>query len=165
MNNRFFLRARVRNSRWTTPFIFALAFSATQAASTAQVAGRWLFVDDGSGIEIAPCPIATDGMCGALVQLPKSTANVTPDQRKQLCGFMMLGALKLTKPKKEELLRFDGWVVNPEDLAKTDRPKQYDVSLILISDLSARLDVRGPLGIVLETYRLTRSSTLTQVCQ
>jgi hypothetical protein len=151
--------------RRTTPFFLASWLGLMAVAPAAEPKGRWLFVNDGSGVEIAPCPIATDGLCGALVQLPKSAASITPAERKELCGLTMLGALKAGKPKKDELLRLEGWVIDPEDLAKTDKPKRYNVSLVMSSDVSARLDIRGPLGIVLESHRLMRPVAAATACE
>jgi hypothetical protein len=147
----------------TTPFFLASWLGLVVGASAAEPKGRWLFVDDGSGVEIAPCAIAADGLCGTLVQLPKSVTTITPAERKQLCGLTLLGALKVGKPKKSELLRLEGWVVDPED-PQTDPRKRYDVSLIMTSDVSARLEVRGPLGIVLESHRLMRPVVSATAC-
>jgi hypothetical protein len=148
----------------TTPFISALLLGPLAVAAVAEPKGRWLFVDDGSVVEIAPCPITADGLCGTLVQLPKRAAPISALERKRLCGLTMLGALEVGKPKKDELLRLEGWVVDPED-PQTDPPKRYGASVIMTSDVSARLDVRGPLGIVLESHRLMRPVASATACE
>jgi hypothetical protein len=148
----------------TTPFLVVSWLGLVMVASAAEPKGRWLFVDDGSGVEVAPCPIAADGLCGTLVQLPKSSGSISAAERKQLCGLMMFGALKPGKPKKNELLRLEGWVADPEAL-QTDPPKRYDVSWIMTSDVSARIEVRGPLGIVLESHRLMRPVASAAACE
>jgi hypothetical protein len=151
--------------RRTTPFFLVSWLGLVAGASAAEPNGRWLFVDDGSGVEIAPCPVAADGLCGTLVQLPNSAASITPAERKQLCGVTMLGALKVGKPKKDELIRLEGWVIDPENLAKTAEPTRYDVSMVMTSDVRARLDVRGPLGMVLESHPLMRSPASAPTCK
>jgi hypothetical protein len=167
MNSAHFMRR-------TTPFIALASLvaatatatpSATPSATAAEPKGRWLFVDDGSGVEIAPCATAVDGLCGMLVQLPKSAAALSPAQRKQLCGVAMIGALKTATPKAGEQARLEGWVIDPEDLARTDRPKRYAASLVLTSEVSARLDVHGPFNIVLESHRLLRPVAAAAACE
>ncbi len=147
------------------PFAVASWLGLVAPVFAAELKGLWLFVDDGSGVEIGPCPIAANGLCGTLVQLPKSAASIAAAERKQLCGMTLLGELKAGKPKKDELLRLDGWVLNPEDLAQTDKPKRYDASLIMISEVSARLDVRGPFSIVMESHKLKRALASPRVCE
>jgi hypothetical protein len=149
----------------TTPFVVFSWWGIAAAATAPEPTGRWLFVDDGSGIEIAACPAATDGLCGTLVQLPRSAAPITGAERKQLCGLTMLGSLKVGDPKRNELLRLDGWVLDPETLRRTDQPKRYAASLIITSEVSARLDVRGPLNIVLESHRLMRPVAPVAACE
>jgi hypothetical protein len=149
----------------TTPFIFLLWLSVATTALATEPTGRWLFVDDGSGIEIKSCPIAADGLCGMLIHLPKSAASITPAQRKQLCGITMIGALKVGMPKPGEQTRLEGWVINPEEFAKTDQPKRYATSLIVTSNASARLDVRGPFSFVMESHRLMRPATPVLACE
>lgn len=149
----------------TTPFASLLWWGVAAAAMAPEPTGRWLFVDDSSGIEIAACAAATDGLCGTLVQLPKSAAPITGAEREQLCGLTMLGSLKVGEARKNELLRLDGWVINPEDLGRTDQPKRYAASLIITSEVSARLDVRGPLNIVLESHRLMRPVAPIAACK
>jgi hypothetical protein len=149
----------------TTPFFISLWLGISVAATATEPTGRWLFVDDGSTVEIATCTTAADGLCGTLVQLPKSAARITPAERKRLCGLTMLGSLKVANPKKDELLRLDGWVLDPEDLAQTDQPKRYAASLIMTSHASARLDVRGPLNVVVESHRLIRPAAPAAECE
>jgi hypothetical protein len=131
----------------------------------AQPNGQWLFVSDGSGIDIGPCPIAADGLCGVLVKLPKATTPITPTERKQLCGMTMLGSLKFAAPKPSEQFRLDGWVLDPEDLARTDQPKRYSASFVMTSDMNARLDIRGSLNIVIESHRLMRPVAPSPACE
>jgi hypothetical protein len=151
--------------RRTTPFIFMFWLGVTTKAWAAEPTGRWLFVDDGSGVEIRPCPIAADGLCGTLVQLPKSAASLTLAQRKQLCGITIIGALKIGTSKQGEKIRLEGWVIDPEDLSKTEHPKRYATSLVVTSNVSAKLDVRGPFNFVLESYRLIRPVVPAKVCE
>ncbi len=151
--------------RRTTPFIFIFLLNVASTAWAAEPTGRWLFVDDGSGVEIKPCPIAADGLCGTLVQLPKSAASLTPAQRRQLCGVTIIGALKIGTPKLSEQIRLEGWVIDPEDLSKTEHPKPYAASLVVTSNVSAKLEVRGPFNIVLESYRLIRPVVPAMVCE
>lgn len=150
---------------WTTPFMFTTWPGAVAAASAAQPTGRWLFVDDASGIEIAPCLVASDGLCGTLVKLPKSAEPLAAELRKQLCGLTILGSLKVSKPERGERQRLDGWVLNPEDVARTAAPRRYEVSLIVMSEVSAKLEVRGPFGIVLESHRLMRPVAPAVSCE
>lgn len=150
----------------TTPFVLAAwLWLAAFAASGVQPTGSWLFVDDASGIEVAPCPLADDGLCGNLVTLPKSAESLATALRRQLCGLTLLGSLKTSIPGKGERLRLDGWVVDPEDLAHHQTPRRYSASLILLSQVGARLDVRGPLGIVLESHRLMRPVAVAPACE
>jgi hypothetical protein len=152
--------------RRITSFIITLLWLGVSAPVLAtELTGHWMFVDDGSGVEIKPCPIAGEGLCGVLSQLPKSAAALTPTQRKQLCGVVMIGALKIGKPKAGEQMRLEGWVIDPEDLVKAEQPKRYATSFIMTSNSNARLDVRGPFNIVLESYRLTRPVAQAAVCE
>jgi hypothetical protein len=152
-------------NRRTTPFILIFWLSGAPTAWATEPTGRWLFVDDGSGVEIKPCPIAASGLRGTLVQLPKSAASLTLAQRKQLCGVTIIGALKIGTPKLDEKIRLEGWVIDPEDLSKTEHPKRYPTSLIVTSNVSAKLEVRGPFNIVLESYRLIRPVVPGTVCE
>lgn len=149
----------------TTPYIFAPWLGIATPASAAEPTGQWLFVDDGSGVEIAPCPAAADGLCGTLVKLPKTAASIPPTERKRLCGLTMIGALKASMPKAGDQMRLDGWIIDPEELARTDQPKRYVTSLVLTSAVNARLDVRGPFSIVLESHRLMRPVAPAVVCE
>jgi hypothetical protein len=149
----------------TTPFIFLPWLGVVAVAAAAEPTGRWQFVDDGSSVEIAPCTLAADGLCGALVRLPKRAAPVTPAERKQLCGMTMIGSLKAGTPKPGEQARLLGWVIDPEDLARTNQPKRHAASLVLTSNVSARLDVHGPLNVVLESHRLMRPIAPGPACE
>jgi hypothetical protein len=151
--------------RRTTPFIFLLWLCIVNPTWATEPTGRWLFVDDGSGIEISPCPTPAEGLCGKLVQIPKTDASITPAQRKQLCGITIIGALKIGTAKQGEHIRLEGWVTDPEDLAKTDNPKRYAASLVVVSPVSAKLDVHGPFNIVLQSYRLIRPVLQTKACE
>jgi hypothetical protein len=154
--------------RRTTPFVFSAslaAATATASATAAEPQGRWLFADDGSGVEIALCAAAGDSLCGRLVQLPKSAASLSAAQRKQLCGVVMIGSLKTVTPKAGEQVRLEGWVIDPEDLARTDAPKRYTASLALTSNVSATLSVHGPFNIVLESHRLLRPVAPAAACE
>jgi hypothetical protein len=149
----------------TTPFILLFWLCTVNPARAAEPIGRWLFVDDGSSIEISPSPTPAEGLCGKLIQLPKTDTSITPAQRKQLCGITIIGALKISKAKPEEQIRLEGWVIDPEDLAKTDNPKRYAASLVVMSPVSAKLDVHGPFNIVLQSHRLIRPVLQTKACE
>jgi hypothetical protein len=127
--------------------------------------GRWLFADDGSGIEISACAAPTEGLCGKLVQLPKTDISITPTLRKQLCGATIIGALKNSAANPAEQFRLDGWVIDPEDLGKTDNPKRYVASLIVLSPVRAHLNVLGPFNLVLQSHRLIRPVLHTKACE
>jgi hypothetical protein len=53
---------------WTDySVVFASWLDLVAVASAAQTKGRWLFVDGGSGVEIATCSIAADGLMRPVV--------------------------------------------------------------------------------------------------
>jgi hypothetical protein len=158
----------VHKMRRITPFIFPFLFllwlSSVNLVWAAEPTGRWLFIDDGSSIEISPCQAPEQGLCGKLVQLPKTDPSITPVQRKQLCGLTILGELKISKAKPEEQIRLEGWVIDPEDLSKTDNPKRYPASFVVMTPVSAKLDVHGPFNIVLQSHRLIRPALQAKAC-
>jgi hypothetical protein len=147
------------------PFTVLFWLGMSTSSWAADPIGQWIFVDDGTGVDIKPCPVSGDGLCGVLFRLPKSATALDPTQRKQLCNITLIGGLKAGTPKQGEQMRWDGWVIDPEELAKTEQPKHYSSSLILTSKTSARLDVRGLFNLVVESHRLIRPLASTPACE
>jgi hypothetical protein len=156
--------------RRITPFI-AVWLGLTSPALLAgphgpDVTGRWQFVDDLSGIEIAACAAPDEGLCARLVVLPKEAAALPDAQRRRLCGATIIGSLKAAKPKwRGELVRLEGWVIDPEDLLKSAKPERHNAAMVLLSGARAKLDVRGPMGLSLESHAMTRSVVPAAACE
>ena len=151
------------NMRRTAPFIlFFLVFHG--AAAAADPKGLWLFVEDGTGVEVAPCAGTPGELCGVIVQLPRDAATLPPSIQRKLCGAAILGSLKPGQAARGVVVRLDGWVIDPEALIEQAHPQRYAASLVLLSDARARLDVRGALDIVLERHELMRAIVPAKKC-
>ena len=149
-----------------TPFIAASIWIVPVAWADPDPAGYWQFVDDSTGVEIAACADPKVGLCGRIVHLPKAASALPPAQQQQLCNLVMIGALKASAPKgRGELQRFDGWVIDPEERLKTAVPKRHAGSLVLTSEVGARLEVQGSLGIVVERHALMRTIVPGSRCE
>lgn len=134
----------------------AYVLLALTSPADAGMLGRWLFADDGTVIDIQPCPGANGDLCAVIAELPSDAADLPPDQRLLLCGSRLMGGLRPSH-KAVEAKRLDGWIVDPEERLGGKEPERHPASLMVISENQARIDVRGPLDIVVESHVLTRS--------
>jgi hypothetical protein len=151
--------------RRITPFLMSSVALVATAQVPVEPTGRWQFVDDNTGIDIAHCADPATGLCARIVRLPKTASGLTEREQRLLCGSLLLGDLKpATNPGRGELVRFQGWVVDPEESLKSATPKRYSARWVLTSPVQARLDVQGPLGIVLESHALMRAVASGSEC-
>lgn len=139
----------------TTPFIFVAGLFVNPAFATPR--GHWLFVDDGTGIEVRSCDDGAAALCGVITRLPKDAVALHASDREALCGAALLGDLRPAKAKDGESARFDGWVVDIEAMTGDGRAPRYAASFVVLSETRARLDVRDTLGIVIERHQLLRA--------
>ena len=151
------------NMRRTAPFIILmLVFHGAVAAADPR--GLWLFVEDGTGVEVAPCAGTPGELCGVIVQLPRDAAALPVSSQSKLCGAVLMGSLKPGQAVRGEVVRLDGWVIDPEALFEQAHPQRYAASLVLLSDVRARLDVRGAFDVVLESHELVRAIAPAKKC-
>lgn len=139
----------------TTPFILAAAMYVNPAS--AEPRGYWLFVDDGTGIEVHPCSDGAVALCGVIMRLPKDAAALPASDREALCGAALLGDLRPAKTKEGEHAQLDGLVIDVEAMTREGKAPRYAASFVILSENRARLDVRDTLGIVIERHHLMRS--------
>ena len=131
--------------------------TAADALASPEITGRWLFIDDQSAIDIAPCADTQQGMCARLIALSKQAASLSPQERQKLCSAYILGELKpMMSRAPSAVIRWEGWIIDPEDLLKKTDPIRYRAAFDLLSPVRARLSVLGPLGISYESHQLMR---------
>lgn len=147
----------------TTPFIFMAGLLANPAFATPR--GHWLFVDDGTGIEVRSYEAGAAALCGLITQLPKSAAALPREARKAVCGVALLGDLQPAKAKVDELARLSGWVIDVESMIPEGQAPRYPASFVVLSDTRVRLDVRGTFGIVVDRHPLRRAPAPITNCK
>jgi len=148
--------------RRITPFIIiGLLF----VPAYAEPRGHWRFVDDGMGIELRSCNMGAATLCGVITQLPRSAAALPAEDRKALCGLGVLGDMQPAKTKEGELARLDGWADDIESMTPGGKARRYAASVVVLSENSARLDVRGAFGIVIDRLQLMRALTPITDCK
>lgn len=147
----------------TTPFIVLTGLFATPAL--AEPRGHWLFIGDGTGIEVNSCEDGAAALCGVITRLPKSAATLPPEDRKAVCGVALLGDLRPAKAKDGERARLDGWVIDVDSMTPEGKAPRYAANFVVLSETRARVDVRGALGIVLERHQLMRALTTITNCK
>lgn len=135
------------------------------ACTEPDVTGHWQFVEDGSVVQIAPSSPPDPKWCAKLVRLSKEAAALPPEERRALCGLVIVGDLKPAKnQRKGEPPRLEGWVLDPEELLKSEKAERYPASLVLVSEERARLDVHGPAGVFYASYVLWRVQAPSEPC-
>jgi len=127
------------------------------------VSGQWLFTDDGTVIQVEACREARDGLCAVIVKLPQTAASLPTEDKKKLCDAVLIGSLQPHQAAKGAPTRFDGWIVDPEELITAAQPEHHPVTFTLHSDSRARIEVRT-MGIVVETYVLLRQFVSARKC-
>ncbi|MFO0216945.1 MAG: hypothetical protein ACK511_13115 [Burkholderiales bacterium] len=147
----------------TTPIIILMGLLASP--SFAEPRGHWRFVDDGTGVELRSCNTGAATLCGVITQLPRSAAALPAEDRKALCGLVVLGDMQPAKTKEGELARLDGWADDIESMTPGGKARRYAASVVVLSENSARLDVRGAFGIVIDRLQLMRALTPITDCK
>lgn len=145
-----------------TPSIFIVLRATAASSGTAGVTG-WS-ADDGTVIDVRPCTETSPDLCATITKLSDSTANLQPAQQASLCGSLLMGDLCPAKSSAHSM-RLDGWIVDPEERMTTNEPERHAATLSLVSNNQARIEVRGSLGIVVESYRLSRLIVPVGTCR
>ena len=152
--------------RRITPFI-ALCCSILASTATAgnnTIEGQWMFVEDGTVIELSPCAAKPDRLCAAIVQVPPQ-GEKTP-HTSLLCRLPLLGDLQLDKPSAQGVSAYRGWIIDPEEYGAVGRtPERYDAILTLKSATQAQIEVRAAAGLYTEHYELARVTTPVKPCR
>ena len=104
-------------------------------------------------------------MCGVINRIPRPAAALPTENRKALCGLALLGDLQRATPKAGELARLEGWVDGLESLTPEGKAPRYAANFVVLSEVDARLDVRGTFGIVIDRLQLTRALTPITDCK
>ncbi|MCW7539465.1 hypothetical protein OOT46_16610 [Aquabacterium sp. A7-Y] len=123
------------------------------------MSGPWQFVSDGTVVDIRACPGASDTLCAAIVGLPREPEVADPEVRGLLCGFRVMGDLRRSGAASERPAQWKGWVADPEEKLDGKEPEHHTATLTHVSENQARLDVLGPLGVLVETHWLLRVIT------
>ncbi len=145
--------------------LLLLAIGMFTQPAFAQQQGHWLFVADGTGVELRPCAAGEVSLCGVITRLPKSAAALSSADRKAVCGIRLLNDLKPAKAKDGELARLDGSVLDIDSMANGGKPSSYAASFVVLSENHGRLDVKGTFGIVIERHKLMRALVAPSVCE
>ena len=146
----------------TTPFILLL--SVRPPALAAEMTGQWLFASDGTGIEIHACSADSTALCATITTLPRDAAELSGDQRAVLCGSLLMGDLRRAAAKASEK-RLRGWIVDPAARLHSGSPPRHEVGVLQMSDGRVRIEVHGPLGVVVERYPLERPAAPIVNCR
>jgi hypothetical protein len=126
-------------------------------AAFTELRGHWRFVDHGIGIELRWPSTGAATLCGAITQPPRSAAAMPTEDRRALFGLALLGDLQPPKTKEGELARLEAWVDDIDSMTPEGKARRYAASLVVLSGVRARLDVRGALGIVIDRFQPARA--------
>lgn len=157
------MRKSFANYGRITSFIFIAGFFASRAS--AEPRGHWVLADDGTGIEVRACDTSVTSLCGVITRLPKSAAALPTEDRKTLCGSVLIGDLRPAKAGEDELARLEGWVDNMESTSAPGKALRYPASFVVLSAARARLEIRGTFGIVIDRFPMLRPLTPVNNCK
>lgn len=120
------------------------------------MAGQWTFLDDGTVIDIRPCPDVPGNACGMIVQPPRAAYRRSEAELNKLCGAVLVDGLVPQESTDGGAPMLIGQIADPATLLGGTAVRRYPVDISQASAHRALVEVRGPLGLVVERYTLIR---------